>query len=124
MCHIWKKNLSVKEEIGPDILHNGLKKINITGGEPGLRKDLIDIVSVLKKKTKLIDINTNGYFAERLIEVGKNFPDVAFRISVDGLPELNDKLRGIENGFERSFEDSYWIKGSRSKRCGFWDCDF
>jgi len=85
MCQIWKKPTEINKEIGAEILEklpNGLKKINVSGGEPGLRKDLLDIVSVLHSKAKKIDISTNGYCTQRLVEVGKHFHDVAFRISV------------------------------------------
>lgn len=55
MCQIWKKRKEIHKEIGAEILEklpNGLKKINISGGEPGLRKDLLDIVSVIHKNVK------------------------------------------------------------------------
>jgi len=122
MCQIWKKPTEIHKAIGTEILEklpNGLKKINVSGGEPGLRKNLLDIVSILHGKTKKIDISTNGYFTQRLVEVGKLFPDVAFRISVEGLPELNDKLRGIKNGFDRALRTVIKLKEVGVKNTGF-----
>jgi len=122
MCQIWKKPKEIHKEIGAEILEklpNGLKKINVSGGEPGLRKDFLDIVSVLHSKAKKIDISTNGYFTQRLVETGKLFPDVAFRISVEGLPQLNDKLRGIKNGFDRALRTVIRLKEVGIRDVGF-----
>jgi len=122
MCDIWKKPPGDRKEIGHELLEKlpeGLKKINITGGEPGLRKDLLEIVSTLHKKTNKIDISTNGYFTERLVEVGKKFPDVAFRISAEGFPDLNDKLRGIKNGFDRALKTVIRLKEVGVQNVGF-----
>ena len=55
MCNIWKNPTKPEEEFDPELLNklpNNLDRINITGGEPSIRKDLIDIVTILKKKAK------------------------------------------------------------------------
>jgi len=122
MCQIWKKPSNSRDEIKPDILEKlprGLKKMNISGGEPGLRKDLLDIVSVLNKKARKIDISTNGFFSERLVEVGKKFPHVEFRISVEGFPKLNDKLRGIKDGFDKALRTVIRLKEVGVRNVGF-----
>ena len=122
MCEIWKKPSRVEDEIGPDILEKlpqGLKKINISGGEPGLRKDLIEIVSVLRRKAEKLDISTNGYFTERLYEVGNRYPETAFRVSAEGLPELNDRLRGLKNGFDRALKSVIRLREAGVKDVGF-----
>jgi len=93
MRQIWKISTEIHKEIGFEILEKlptGLKKINVGGGEPGLRKDLLDIISILHKKAKKIDISTNRYFTQRLVEVGKHFHNVAFKISVEELPKINE----------------------------------
>jgi len=70
-------------------LPGGLDKINISGGELGLRSDLMEIVKVLRTKTRAIDISTNGYFTDRLAEVGRRFPGLAFHISMEELTRIN-----------------------------------
>lgn len=122
MCNTWQHPSKMSEEIGPEIMQKlpgGLDKINISGGEPGLRGDLAEIVAVLDTKTRAIDISTNGYFTDRLVEVGRQFPDVAFRISVEGFPQLNDGLRGIKNGFERSLKTVIRLRRAGVKNVGF-----
>ena len=76
---------------------------NITGGEPFIRQDIADIVRELYKKSDRIVISTNGYFTDRIIALCKEFPKVGIRISIEGLQETNDKIRGIPDGFNRGY---------------------
>jgi len=122
MCEIWKNPSKPDEEFSPDLLKklpNNLDRINITGGEPALRKDLIDILRILRNKAKKVDISTNGYFTDRLVDIGKKFPDLAFRISAEGLPDLNDKLRGLRNGFDHSLKTIINLKKMGVNDIGF-----
>jgi MoaA/NifB/PqqE/SkfB family radical SAM enzyme len=81
----------------------GVRGISITGGEPLLRKDVTDIVrkcSTLRFED--IQILTNGLLltpdlAEELLECGVT----TMGISLDGLKETNDSVRGIEGSFEK-----------------------
>lgn len=72
------------------------KFIQITGGEPFVRNDLRDVVAVLRQRTKRLMINTNGYYTEKIMEIGKEFPDVVIRVSIDGERETHNKIRGID----------------------------
>jgi Fe-coproporphyrin III synthase len=122
MCNTWQFPSKPAEEIGTEVMRrlpSGLDKINVSGGEPGLRKDLVDIVAVVRQKAKEVDISSNGYFTDRLVEVGRRFPDVGFRISVEGLPKLNDGLRGIKDGFERSLKTVISLRDSGVHNVGF-----
>ena len=49
-------------------LPNGLKFINITGGEPFLRSDIDQILENSLEKTERLVISTNGYFTDRIIK--------------------------------------------------------
>jgi MoaA/NifB/PqqE/SkfB family radical SAM enzyme len=107
MCHTWKHPSDPEKEISPEVMDKipgGQHRINLTGGEPALRDDLKEIVDVLVKKTPRLEISTNGFFTQRLVEIGEKYPQVTFRISVEGLPKLNDELRGIKNGFDHALK--------------------
>jgi MoaA/NifB/PqqE/SkfB family radical SAM enzyme len=122
MCYSWQNPSKASEEFNPEILEKipgGMQRLNITGGEPLLRKDLADIVRILDKKTKRLEISTNGYFSDRLVEIAKEFPDIMVRVSVEGLPELNDKLRGLEDGFDHSLRTILRLKDLGVKDIGF-----
>jgi len=77
---------------------------NVTGGEPFIRQDLQQIVEELYRKADRIVIVTNGYFTDRVLAMCKAFPKVGLRISMEGLRETNDAIRGIPNGFDRGIE--------------------
>ena len=122
MCHTWKHPSDKKREIGPEVMHKipgDQHRINLTGGEPALRDDLFEIVSVLEKKTPRLEISTNGYFTEKLVEVGRQFPQVTFRISIEGLPKLNDEVRGIRNGFDHAMKTVLSLLDVGVKDVGF-----
>jgi MoaA/NifB/PqqE/SkfB family radical SAM enzyme len=122
MCHTWKNPSKVTEEFNPEILEKipgGMKRLNITGGEPMLRKDIQEIVRILDKKSERLELSTNGYFYEKIIAIAKEFPQITVRVSLEGLPALNDKLRGLENGFDRGMRCIL-----RLKRLGIRDIGF
>lgn len=105
MCSRYKRPSSPDEEISLDTI----KKLpqmyftNITGGEPFIRKDLKDIVRELYKKSDRIVISTNGFFTDRIIDLCKEFPNVGIRISIEGLEETNNAIRGLDDGFNRGY---------------------
>ncbi|MCK9555486.1 radical SAM protein [bacterium] len=121
MCGIWQKRAGEGKEIGPSDLKklpSCFKRINISGGEPSLRDDLPDIVEALRSKSRKIDISTNGYLTEKLVETGRKFPDTAFRISLEGMRELNDRLRGLKDGFKKAMESVEKLKSAGVKDIG------
>ena len=105
MCNRYKAPSKPDEEISVDTI----KKLpqmyftNITGGEPFIRSDLKDIVRELYKKSDRIVISTNGFFTDRIIDLCKEFPNVGIRISIEGLEETNNAIRGLEDGFNRGY---------------------
>ena len=105
MCNIWKNPTDKKEEIKAEDLKSlpQLKFINLTGGEPFIREDLAEIVEECYKHTSRIVISTSGWFDDRVIELAKRFPQIGIRISIEGLKDKNDELRGREGGFEKGY---------------------
>lgn len=105
MCNRYKAPSKPEEEISIETI----KKLpqmyftNITGGEPFIRSDLKDIVRELYKKSDRIVISTNGFFTDRIIDLCKEFPNVGIRISIEGLEDTNNAIRGLENGFNRGY---------------------
>lgn len=105
MCNRYKCPSKPEEEISLE----AIKKLpqmyftNITGGEPFIRTDLKDIVRELYKKSDRIVISTNGFFTERIVDLCKEFPNIGIRISIEGLEETNNKIRGLDDGFNRGY---------------------
>lgn len=105
MCDCFKDPTRPEEEITLGVIKKlpEMAFTNITGGEPFIRKDIPEIVRELYKKSDRIVISTNGYFTDRIIALCKEFPKVGIRISIEGLQETNDAIRGIPDGFNRGY---------------------
>ena len=105
MCSRFKAPSRPEEEISIETIRKLPKMYftNITGGEPFIRTDLKDIVRELYKKSDRIVISTNGFFTDRIIDLCKEFPNVGIRISIEGLEDTNNKIRGLPDGFNRGY---------------------
>ena len=123
MCNTWQHPSKTGEEFSPDLVNKipeGLKFINITGGEPFLRDDLDQIIENALKKTKRLVISTNGYFTKKIIGVAEKYGNrVGIRISIEGLPAANDELRGIKNGFDHGLRTLVTLHSMGMKDIGF-----
>ncbi|MBP1767455.1 MAG: Fe-S oxidoreductase [Candidatus Aminicenantes bacterium] len=112
MCHIWKYPTAPEEEFPPNLLEKlpRLSFCNITGGEPFLREDIEEIASRLKRKARRIVISTNGYLTEKIVDLAGRYPDLGFRISLEGLPAVNDELRGTRDSFDHGLRTVLELK--------------
>jgi len=116
MCNIheneWKDKMSVsdyralfcREEF------KQLSQIDITGGEPFLRRDLHDIVDVILSEVPHLQwlwINTNGTFPSRVREFidryATRIPKVSVSISIEGEKDIHEVVRGVKS-FELAME--------------------
>lgn len=121
MCNIWKYPTNRSEEIQAKDLTSlpKLKFINLTGGEPFIREDLDTIVEECYNHTDRIVISTSGWFEDRVIELAKKFPNIGIRISIEGLSEKNDELRGHDGGFDKGLRTLLSLKKMGVKDIGF-----
>lgn len=105
MCNRYKAPSKPEEEISLETIRKLPKMYftNITGGEPFIREDLPDIVRELYKKSDRIVISTNGFFTDRIIKLCEEFPNVGIRISIEGLEETNNKIRGLQDGYNKGY---------------------
>ena len=84
--------------------------VALTGGEPLLRKDLDQVVEIFyrRNRTRKFTITTNGILKDASIEllerVLKKIPKAQLMVyfSIDGLPETHDKIRRVQNGFDKT----------------------
>lgn len=106
MCDCFRYPTRPEEEIKLPVLERlpEMAFTNITGGEPFIRKDLSEIIRLLYEKTNRIVISTNGYFTDRIIKLCEEYPKLGIRISIEGLQETNDAIRGIPDGFNRGYK--------------------
>ena len=100
-----------------------LLSLSITGGEPYIRDDIDKIVKIFYENTKVpnISIPSNGFFKDRMIKKITNMmewcPELVLnqQISIDGLYEKHDKIRGVKGAFEKAVETTRALKELQGK---------
>lgn len=112
MCYTWKHPTNEKQEFRANNLQSlpQLVRLNITGGEPFLKEDLSDILSVVKSKARRIVISSNGLLTKRILAVMAEHRDVGIRISVDGIGETHDTIRGVKRAHDISLKTLKGLK--------------
>ncbi|PTX90873.1 polysaccharide pyruvyl transferase family protein [Opitutus sp. ER46] len=116
MCEVWKSGR--REVLGLSELHGFLAQpyfaevvhVGVTGGEPTLRKDLVQLYHMLPgalPRMRGASFITHGLQTKRAVEVyGSVHRDYAARgltldgmVSIDGVGALHDAVRGRQGAF-------------------------
>ncbi len=120
-CDIWKvkdtpggldHELSLDEVKAVAAANPFLQWIDFTGGEPTDRPDLPEVIRSFARACPdllLVHFPTNGIATKRIAGMVTEIRQtVAARlvvsVSIDGPPELNDRLRGIRNDFAHAVD--------------------
>ncbi len=121
MCNRYKVPSNPEEEISIETIRKlpEMYFTNITGGEPFIREDLADIVRELYKKSERIVISTNGFFTDRIVALCREFPQIGIRISIEGLEQTNNEIRGLDDGFNRGYTTLKTLVDMGMKDVGF-----
>jgi radical SAM protein with 4Fe4S-binding SPASM domain len=121
MCDIWENPTDKQQEITAKDLEilPDFKFVNITGGEPFVRRDLEDIVEVMMRKSPRIVISTSGWHTERIFRLAEKYPNIGIRVSIEGLSQKNDELRGREGSFDRGLRVLLTLKEMGIKDIGY-----
>ena len=84
-----------------DAARMGYQVVSFSGGEPFLFTGLHDVLRHAKSLGLRTTVTTNGYFLQpRRLEPLRDFIDV-LAVSLDGPPELHNRLRGSPRAFDR-----------------------
>lgn len=123
MCNIWKipsqvPDLELSEWLqllaSPELLQ--LRELDLTGGEPFLRKDLGDLlhgICELQPKyfpeLQTLAITTNGILTDTILELTEKIIeplkklgiDLVFACGMDAVGDLHDRIRGFPGAWEK-----------------------
>lgn len=87
--------------------------ISLGGGEPFIKEDIEEFICYLDKKKIPCIISTNGWFTkkiENLLNCLENMDIIRFSVSIDGIGEVHDKIRGLKGCYDRALESVKLIK--------------
>lgn len=119
MCDIWRQDPKSKLTVdlltslfSSEYLRSSLRAVNLTGGEPTLRTDVLQIAEVILSACPSLDtisLNSNGFLTERLGSLvsdlyklsTKRKYDLVVYLSLDGIGGMHDSVRGREGSFLR-----------------------
>jgi len=137
MCNIWR----IPREV-PDLpmadwirllssdLFSDLRELDITGGEPFVRNDLLDLfqgICELKQGNlaalKSIAITTNGFLTGRVLEYTEkilqmledNHIDLVMVCAMDAIGEIHEKVRNYPNAWSNVNETIQGLKRLREE---------
>lgn len=97
-----RDNLSDRDlmNIAKKIVDAGVFQVSVSGGEPFLVKNIVEILTYLKENNVDLVVCSNGsYLKDEHIDVMKNYK-IPIQISLDSsFEEKNNKIRGNEQAF-------------------------
>lgn len=121
MCNIWKiyeKNPQRAEEelhieeiekIFEGRIFSKVREVQLTGGEPTVRNDLIDIVNILHNKMpkSSFTISTNG-LTDRAVKIAEEITDLNIplyiSLSLDDFSGARNTIRGVPYAYDRALK--------------------
>ena len=137
MCNIWKVPKEVPNLPMDDWIHllssdffSDLRELDVTGGEPFLRKDLLDLftgICELKQRNlralQSIAVTTNGFLTKRVLDdtekilqlLGKRHIDLVMVCAIDAIGETHEKIRNYKDAWLKVNETIEGLKGLRER---------
>ena len=115
-CNVWKNPNKSSEELRLDEIEKIFQSmgklyfLNMSGGEPFLRNDIAEIIALGQRylSPNLVHIPSNGLLTEviekRVTEILESLSKKTFltiKLSLDGVGEAHDEIRGISGNFEK-----------------------
>jgi len=121
-CNIWKNDNHFScNPICYNKLPQTTKNVNLTGGEPFLRDDLLEIIKIISRrasKSKIV-ISTNGFLPSKIKQTMQKIikfrKDIGIAVSLDGFGKAHEELRRFPGGFCLAVETIRLLKELRIK---------
>jgi MoaA/NifB/PqqE/SkfB family radical SAM enzyme len=134
MCNIWQSRGVVELPIEDWInllsspFFSELRELDVTGGDPFLRKDLLELIEGLShlkegnlSRMKSLAITTNGFLAHRILECAEEILErlalkgihLVMVLAMDGVGEIHDKIRNYKDAWTKVNETIQGLKQIR-----------
>jgi len=116
-CFYWQ-NLNRKDDLTKEELFalsrslGRVENLNLSGGEPYLRKEFAEVCRqfIRHNKVRQIYVPTNGYFTDKVVRQTaetleeKDLDFFVVELSLDGTAEFHDRFRGSPGSFKKSMQ--------------------
>ncbi|MGD0646213.1 MAG: PTO1314 family radical SAM protein [Candidatus Bathyarchaeia archaeon] len=107
MCPFWKRpsqdsSLAQEKAILTQVYNSGACGIAFEGGEPLLRKDLVEILAFSRSLPLHTSLITNGTLLESKIDEISPYINGVVYVSLDGLEKTHDAIRGVAGSFRKA----------------------
>jgi MoaA/NifB/PqqE/SkfB family radical SAM enzyme len=116
-CFYWR-NLNRRDDLTQEELFDlsrslgRIENLNLSGGEPFLRKDFSEICRqfIRQNGVRQIYVPSNGYYTDRMVQqisetlTAKELELFVVELSLDGMPEYHDKFRVAAGSFQRAMQ--------------------
>jgi MoaA/NifB/PqqE/SkfB family radical SAM enzyme len=107
MCPFWKRpsadsSLAREKAILRQIYGSGACGVAFEGGEPLLRKDLVEILAFSRSLPLHTSLITNGTLLESKIDEIAPYINGVVYVSLDGLEKTHDAIRGVDGSFRKT----------------------
>ncbi len=108
MCSIWETEHAPSLDLSAiEALPRSLRDLNLSGGEPFLRDDLLDLARAARRRLPRarIVVSTNGFLTERVLRTAaacqRERLRIGIAVSVDGIGPMHDRVRGVPGAFRK-----------------------
>ena len=122
MCSVWQSDQA--DSLSPAHIAKlpaSLRTVNLTGGEPFLHPQLPDFVSAVRDQLPraVTTISTNGLLSDRIAQMAPDLfqrdPRLRIAVSIDGLSDVHDRIRGVPGAFDRAIKTVEYLKSVNFK---------
>jgi MoaA/NifB/PqqE/SkfB family radical SAM enzyme len=123
MCDVWKK--TDHDDMTPDEAQAIFKQmpkldtLRLTGGEPFLRRDFLELVQKMLEVTDptVLHVTTAGVMYERIVEFVKavGSPKLHLKMSIDAVGDRHDEIRGYRGLYNKSLRTLRTLAELREK---------
>lgn len=117
MCNHWRERatdmpVDFFKNIVTQLAELGCKRIHLSGGEPLLYPQVFELMEYIRKKNIKLTMTTNGTLInEKIAQKIGELQVSNINVSIDSpLPEIHDKVRGIQNAFHRTLRGIELLK--------------
>lgn len=107
-CRVLDKNkkdpqLTLKEakELLAQLYYCGITKLNLSGGEPFIRKDIFEILDYAQRFEDIVITTNCTLLDEAKCKKLTQYPNTRLSISLDGIEQIHDEFRGKKGTFKK-----------------------